>query len=245
MKRLKHSTIRSLLSTTFVVFLLVMFLFFSDFKNCGNGVRQLIVYSVMIKSCLQMPFDLIGYFLVKRKIISRLWLTLLSFFLMIFLFVWYTHVTIMFFRKDNDCRQVSKSLYSAHVVLLVEAAIIYFIFAVFTLITCCALFVIIFTAKMEHNQKKQNVKIKNVLLGLTALKLNPTEYSEEDCIICCEQFQENQDIIRLPWDPRHYFHPQWIGPWLEKEASCPLCKQEITMDQLKSIQSKINTIDLD
>lgn len=45
------------------------------------------------------------------------------------------------------------------------------------------------------------------------------------CIICMEEFQENEIVKLLPC--KHIFHSNCIKQWLMKEKTCPFCKKEI------------------
>lgn len=42
------------------------------------------------------------------------------------------------------------------------------------------------------------------------------------CIICYNDYDDNEEIIKLPCD--HYFHKSCILNWLLKKTSCPLCR---------------------
>ncbi|PJF17075.1 hypothetical protein PSACC_03123 [Paramicrosporidium saccamoebae] len=46
--------------------------------------------------------------------------------------------------------------------------------------------------------------------------------SEGECIICQEQYQPEDETIRL--DCGHLFHAGCVVPWLKKVASCPVCR---------------------
>lgn len=54
----------------------------------------------------------------------------------------------------------------------------------------------------------------------------------EQCAICLVDFQESDEIIPLPCDPKHYFHPECIEGWLKNNNICPLCKTPITEEAL-------------
>uniref|UniRef100_A0A6I8P2M1 E3 ubiquitin-protein ligase RNF181 n=1 Tax=Ornithorhynchus anatinus TaxID=9258 RepID=A0A6I8P2M1_ORNAN len=42
------------------------------------------------------------------------------------------------------------------------------------------------------------------------------------CTICCQEFVENDVITKLPCN--HYFHKLCIAAWLQKSATCPVCR---------------------
>jgi Ring finger domain len=47
----------------------------------------------------------------------------------------------------------------------------------------------------------------------------------DNCVICIEDFAENEEIKLLPC--QHPFHTQCIASWLKGSTKCPLCKYEI------------------
>ena len=65
-------------------------------------------------------------------------------------------------------------------------------------------------------------------------KFNPNEHPEgTECIICMEEYKEEDEVIELPCDTRHFFHAKCIYGWLEKNNCCPLGKKPITIEDLK------------
>ncbi|KAG0282565.1 hypothetical protein BGZ96_000347 [Linnemannia gamsii] len=54
---------------------------------------------------------------------------------------------------------------------------------------------------------------------------------DEACIICNENFQENESkagVTKLPC--KHYFDRECIVPWLELHNNCPACRAEVPSD---------------
>ncbi len=56
--------------------------------------------------------------------------------------------------------------------------------------------------------------------------------TNEECVICMEQFRIAESFTRLPCDPRHVFHTDCISTWLSRSDRCPMCKAEITKSSL-------------
>ena len=50
------------------------------------------------------------------------------------------------------------------------------------------------------------------------------EYGSE-CVICVEDFIENQETIVLPCG--HYYHKPCVSRWLWNKTTCPLCNYDI------------------
>jgi hypothetical protein len=53
---------------------------------------------------------------------------------------------------------------------------------------------------------------------------------EQNCPICLKKFDQDDDLNALPC--KHEFHTECLLPWLQKTASCPLCRLDLpTGDQ--------------
>jgi len=48
-----------------------------------------------------------------------------------------------------------------------------------------------------------------------------------DCLICSEEYKDNDEITELNCDKRHYFHTKCIQDWLKRKLECPLCKKVV------------------
>ena len=95
----------------------------------------------------------------------------------------------------------------------------------------------IFIKKNNDEEKKQNLTIKNILLNVASLKLNPAQFSwDDEWAICWDEFKPEQQIIRLPWNEKHYFHEAWIGEWIGIKSVCPIWKAEITEETINKFK---------
>ena len=91
-----------------------------------------------------------------------------------------------------------------------------------------------------HNSLDDDNPYYNVLSEEGKKQLSYINYSntyeEKLCPITQEEFEENEEIIKLPCN--HYFSKLAIEKWLfEENATCPICKYA-----LKSIEIKKNLI---
>ena len=69
-----------------------------------------------------------------------------------------------------------------------------------------------------ENMFKNNLKIKkNGYYG-------ENKYHIKNCIICFENFKENEMILKL--NCFHIFHKNCIENWLKKNNNCPICKNK-------------------
>lgn len=63
------------------------------------------------------------------------------------------------------------------------------------------------------------------------VKGDDADHHTAGCAICIEEYNDGEDLQVLPCS--HRFHTDCIVPWLtERQASCPLCKHDITADDL-------------
>lgn len=59
------------------------------------------------------------------------------------------------------------------------------------------------------------------------------EFSSMDkCLICFEDYAENDQITPLPCHKQHYFHTGCIETWLVESPLCPMCKKSVDMQAL-------------
>lgn len=58
------------------------------------------------------------------------------------------------------------------------------------------------------------------------------EFESETALGGMESGQERV-IVLLPCKA-HFFHEECIAEWVKKQNACPVCRQEITLDLLKS-----------
>ena len=57
---------------------------------------------------------------------------------------------------------------------------------------------------------------------------NPYLHREEEvCPICCDDFNFDCEVVPMPCNDKHIYHPQCIQEWLLKNTLCPLCKSRV------------------
>ncbi len=71
--------------------------------------------------------------------------------------------------------------------------------------------------------------------------LQEEKLQDENCTICCDNFEVGNNVHRLP-SCGHCFHQKCLQTWLLKQASCPLCRKEFETDEpayeVKKLDSK-------
>ena len=69
----------------------------------------------------------------------------------------------------------------------------------------------------------QNMIINNLKIKKCDV-FSENKYHINNCIICFEYFNENEEIIKL--NCFHIFHSNCIEKWLTKNKFCPICKKD-------------------
>uniref|UniRef100_A0A1J3F5L7 RING-type E3 ubiquitin transferase n=1 Tax=Noccaea caerulescens TaxID=107243 RepID=A0A1J3F5L7_NOCCA len=57
-----------------------------------------------------------------------------------------------------------------------------------------------------------------------------------ECAICLNEFEEDETLRLLP-KCDHVFHPHCIGAWLEGHVTCPVCRTNLSEQQLPAAES--------
>lgn len=83
----------------------------------------------------------------------------------------------------------------------------------------------------QHNEeRKRKQTILSIVEDTTDVQtfanvFKISKYNETTCVICWDEFKNNDIIKILPCN--HYFHNVCIDIWLEKNATCPQCRYNI------------------
>lgn len=66
-------------------------------------------------------------------------------------------------------------------------------------------------------------------LGAVPAAAAATDSADEPCAICLSPFERGEDVKQLPC--AHFYHPECIDAWLERDVTCPLCKQPVADEE--------------
>ena len=86
------------------------------------------------------------------------------------------------------------------------------------------------------NELEQPAKFKKILSNegrksLTIIRYIKSEATYHSCPILCDEFEENQEITRLPCN--HCFNSGAIEKWLTEEKSeCPICRLQLDYNKV-------------
>ena len=78
-------------------------------------------------------------------------------------------------------------------------------------------------ASKEAFNSLEKIKINEENLNLIRKNSNC-----ENCSVCKDDFEINQELINLPC--KHSFHEECVTPWLQERNSCPTCRFELPTD---------------
>lgn len=56
-------------------------------------------------------------------------------------------------------------------------------------------------------------------------RVDPSEDNLEKCTICLSEFEEEEEVRRLPC--MHLFHVECVDQWLSTNKRCPICRVDI------------------
>jgi len=71
----------------------------------------------------------------------------------------------------------------------------------------------------QNESNRQNQTIEKIEMKFT------NDLNHKNCSICLDEFNENELLFQLICN--HYYHKKCINDWLQKNRSCPLCRQDL------------------
>eukprot|EP01080_Neovahlkampfia_damariscottae_P010760 gene10760-3379_t len=71
----------------------------------------------------------------------------------------------------------------------------------------------------------RGVQKEDIENSTSKFKLQKIPQDDDSCVICCEDFQKNEIVRKLPC--MHLFHCECIDKWFDQSKNCPLCKKDI------------------
>ena len=86
---------------------------------------------------------------------------------------------------------------------------------------------------------KNDLSSNNDAVILETVKLNSEEVDgEEECSICLENYNKEDNIIKLKCN--HQFHFKCINCWIEKNECCPICRSTLLVKKPENDTFLIN-----
>jgi len=239
MKRLEQQTKGNVLFHISWIILVGYIIILNGDSSCDIDVKTLLIIRIGIRVGYSLPTRLMFYYMALKKKISPGTVNILSGITFVPLIIWYFYVIWVFFTSSNNCKSKSFPLWWGFLLLLIEAFMyslfITLIWILVSVISCLA-FAIWCSNVIE---KRNNKQVKDIIMKMKGLKLDySTLRGDVEWCICCSEFSEDSNIMRLPCNPLHYFHKEWISEWIGHKSNWPICKSEITKESLQPFKSK-------
>ena len=216
---------------------------FAQQKNCSINPKKHIVHFLMF---IMWPtvFVRLAIYLRTRNV-NYVTMQNCMFFLNAFWNVGYgiwtimNIITITTTPHTSRCRVSNASLlelnYEVLIIFGVFPALITIFFIAMGLLCCPYISYVLYQNRREELLHNQATRI--MIDSLIKAKYNANVFqTQESCMICLVTFDENDSVTPLPCDIRHYYHTSCIEQWLLINACCPLCKTEVTMEEIDRVQ---------
>jgi hypothetical protein len=90
-----------------------------------------------------------------------------------------------------------------------------------------------FMEQNEIDSNNNNSEGNNIIDNFCEVKIkniSKLEESNKKCAICLEKFNSKVKVIILPCI--HIFHRSCINNWMKKQKNCPICKFELTKENI-------------
>ena len=103
---------------------------------------------------------------------------------------------------------------------------------IFMIILCpCISYVLISDIINEYKQAQKAKKLQEQLNDISYEDYVKNNGNEVDmCIICTDNFKNNDRVIQLSCNNKHVFHSDCIKTWIMKKTICPMCRTELIPD---------------
>ncbi|CAD8107185.1 unnamed protein product [Paramecium sonneborni] len=112
----------------------------------------------------------------------------------------------------------------------------YYLLAALALVMLPFILVYLIIRCFTDRRKKQQA-----LMALNDLQKNKILYKpnilegDQECSICMQPYQSDDEVLRLPCSTLHHFHNTCISAWLQIQSTCPNCRQQLLPDNLQPL----------
>ena len=104
----------------------------------------------------------------------------------------------------------------------------------YSMIACIGIPCLYFYIRRQERGDHRAIE-NNVMTDLAVSKFGDlvrNNDSNTNCIICFEDFTEEDKVTVLPCNAKHSFHEKCIKSWLSTKNTCPLCNAPVTKERL-------------
>lgn len=152
-----------------------------------------------------------------------------------FQFAWLIYGNTFHYSDENqNCRNLNSTLNSLWILEMIIIATGYLYFFGYGLVCCIiSCFCCMLCTQGRSGQMDQMVDRVPYMAAVSSL--NKKEFKDvssksknmTECVICMNDFKEDDQIAELKCDERHYFHSACLEDWLKRKLECPLCKKPV------------------
>ena len=232
-----------------VLRLLILYcLFVLDNYKIEGPMLTMILFSLLIEACIisnfifmKVYFCIINLFNNNNNQLRKFPKIILMFDILsncIYL-AWFIYaVYFLFYYPEYFDLAIDNSLYIVDYVLFCiligffQFSRIIFIFLVFFFFYPCLNFFMYNNYFNLYNKILTNHKLAKQLKPISFSEyIDKNKLKSEDvgmCIICTEEFKDNDPVIYLNCNNKHVFHENCIKQWIGKKAECPICRYDLT-----------------
>ena len=124
----------------------------------------------------------------------------------------------------SKCGDDTTGLYYVTMILLVIGV---FKILLYALVVVVLIVHLIGTHRRNRNQQRQSKDILRNISRVPYMSLVSND-PESECIICYNEYTENDMVTKLDCNEKHFFHTECITGWIEQgKNSCPICRAPI------------------
>jgi len=91
---------------------------------------------------------------------------------------------------------------------------------------------------IHHHPRPTDKQLFNEFPETKIEDINKLDPEKRNCVICLEDFKSGEKATLLPCV--HLFHKNCIKNWLKSKNSCPICKFELTRENINKQNNKFN-----
>lgn len=147
---------------------------------------------------------------------------------------WLIYGNIIFYDPADQCYDKAYSLWAIMLAVI--------IFGYCSMCKCCCLsmvFCVIIPMLLYAARQQQRPNWapadNGILSNMVKTRFNVNrDGADKTCAICLENFQDDDEVVPLPCNPKHVFHEACISDWLRTNNVCPLCKVPVNKEALKN-----------
>ncbi|CAD8053574.1 unnamed protein product [Paramecium primaurelia] len=115
--------------------------------------------------------------------------------------------------------------YSQYYLLVALALVILPFILIYLLIRC-------FT---DRKKKQEALRALNDLQKKKILYKPNILEGEQECSICMQPYQTDDEVLQMPCSTLHHFHNTCISAWLQIQSTCPNCRQQLLPENLQPL----------